>query len=281
MDGIETLTAFRNTERNRKTPAVALTANAISGARQMYLDAGFTDYLSKPVDGAKLERMLLGLLPKEKIEEPSAPEAEQERELPDFIYELPDIDAEAGMKNCGTAEGYLSVLTVFHQTADTKAQEIDKLCREGEIENYTIKVHALKSSARIIGAGKLSCLAEKLENAGKKNDVDFIKEHTKRLLTMYRSLDCGLAALDGEDRDLPDIESDALEEAYQTIIEIAKSMDYGLMTGILNDLKNYNKSTADKETIRKMEKLLTSLDWEGISATASKAIRNMEGSNGE
>ncbi len=281
MDGIETLTAFRNTDKNRKTPAVALTANAISGARQVYLDAGFTDYLSKPVDGTKLEKMLLGLLPKEKIEKDSVPEAEQQRELPDFIYELPDIDAEAGIKNCGAAQGYLSVLTVFHQTADTKAEEIDKLYREGEIENYTIKVHALKSSARIIGAGKLSRLAEELENAGKKNDVDFIKEHTKQLLTMYRSLDRGLAALDGEDRELPDIASDALEEAYQTIIEIARSMDYGLMTGILEDLKNYNKSAADKENIKKMEKMLNALDWEGISAIASKAIRNMEGSNGE
>jgi len=303
MDGIETLTAFRNTEKNRKTPTVALTANAISGARQMYLDAGFTDYLSKPVDGTKLERMLLGLLPKEKIEKPSTPlvlkqrekrtidlyhyqqsseeEAEQQRKLPDFIYELPDIDAEVGMKNCGTADGYLSVLTVFHQTADTKAEEIDKLYREGEIENYTIKVHALKSSAGIIGAGKLSRLAEELENAGKKNDVDFIKEHTKHLLMMYRSLDRGLVALDGEDRELPDIGLDALEEAYQTIIEITKSMDYGLMIGILDELKNYNKPTADKENIRKIEKMLNALDWEGISETASKAIRNMEDSNGE
>ena len=184
------------------------------------------------------------------------------------------------MNNCGTAEGYLSVLSVFHQTADAKVEEIDKLYREGDIENYTIKVHALKSSARIIGAEKLSRLAKELENAGKKNDVNYIKEHTKKLLTMYRSLDCGLAALDEEDKELPYIESDVLEDAYQTIIEIAKSMDYGRMTEILEELKNYNKSTADKENIRKMEKMLNALEWEGISATASEAIRNMEGSNG-
>ena len=292
MDGIETLMAFRNTEKNKKTPAVALTANAILGARQMYLDAGFTDYLPKPVDGMKLERMLLELLPKEKMEKSFMPEeevkydrlwgdincelldmkAEQQRELPEFIYELPDIDAEVGINNCGTAEGYLSVLSVFHQTADAKAEEIDRLYREGDIENYTIKVHALKSSARIIGAGKLSRLAEELENAGKKNDVDYIKEHTNKLLSMYRSLDCGLAAFDEEHKELPYIESDVLEEAYQTIIEIAKSMDYGLMTEILDELKNYNKSEADKENIRKMEKMLNALDWEGISEIASEAI---------
>ena len=204
----------------------------------------------------------------------------EQRELPDFIYELPDIDAEVGINNCGTAEGYLSVLLVFHQTAEATAEEIDKLYREGDIKNYTIKVHALKSSARIIGAGKLSRLAEELENAGMKNDVDYIKEHTKKLLTMYRSLDCGLAAFDEEDKELPYIESDVLEEAYQTIIEIAKSMDYGLVTEILDELQNYNKSEADKENIRKMEKMLNALDWEGISEIASEAIRNMEVSNG-
>ena len=169
---------------------------------------------------------------------------------------------------------------VNNQTADANIEEIDKLYREGDIENYTIKVHALKSSARIIGAEKLSRFAEKLENAGKKNDVDYIKEHTKKLLEMYRSLNCGLAAFDEEDKELPYIESDMLEEAYLTIIEIAKSMDYGLMTGILDELKKYNKSTSDKENIRKMEKMLNTLDWEGIIGTASDAIRNMEGNNG-
>ena len=54
MDGIETLEHLRETGKNTETPAVALTANAVSGARDMYLNAGFTDYLSKPVDGAKL-----------------------------------------------------------------------------------------------------------------------------------------------------------------------------------------------------------------------------------
>nr|MCR4923303.1 response regulator [Lachnospiraceae bacterium] len=68
MDGIETLNAIRKEGKNTKTPAIALTANAVSGARKMYLDAGFTDYLSKPVDGEKLEKMLMNYLPDEKIQ---------------------------------------------------------------------------------------------------------------------------------------------------------------------------------------------------------------------
>jgi len=201
--------------------------------------------------------------------------------LPDFLSALPDVDVEAGVKNCGTEEGYLSVLTVFHQTAETKAEEIDTLYRSGDIPNYTIKVHALKSSARIIGAGKLSQLAEALEHAGKKNDMDYIHKHTESLLAMYRSLNVKLAALDADYRELPDIGKDALEEAYQTIIEIAESMDYGLMTGILDELKNYNKPAADQEYIRQMEDMLNALDWEGISRIASNAIQNREDRDGK
>ena len=67
MDGIETLEAIRTSGTSKDAPAVALTANAISGARQMYLEAGFTNYLSKPVDGEKLERMLKSMLPAEKL----------------------------------------------------------------------------------------------------------------------------------------------------------------------------------------------------------------------
>ena len=67
MDGIETLKAIRTSGMSKDAPSVALTANAVSGAREMYLQAGFTNYLSKPIDGEKLERMIKDMLPPEKV----------------------------------------------------------------------------------------------------------------------------------------------------------------------------------------------------------------------
>ena len=78
MDGVETLVAIRMNDTNKETPAVALTANAISGAREMYLEAGFDAYLSKPVEGKLLEKLLQDLLPPEKIMEASGDETEEE-----------------------------------------------------------------------------------------------------------------------------------------------------------------------------------------------------------
>ncbi len=298
MDGIETLRAIRETGESKNSPAVALTANAISGAREMYLDAGFTDYLSKPVDGSKLERLLAGLLPADKIVSPdgnisfdpaSASDTGFEGDdtsseagtggsisrdsLPTWLSGINEIDVEAGLKNCGSADGYMSVLTVFHQTAGPKADEIEKLYNDGDFKNYTIKVHALKSSARIIGASSLSRLALFLEEAGKIGDLDYIKNHNEKLLKMYRELHEKLSAPEETEANLPPIDEASLKEAYQTILEIANTMDYGLMEDLLRNLHEYKLPEKDRIKLSRIDSLLTELDWDGIKMTLGDGVK--------
>ncbi len=278
MDGIETLEHLRAETMNAKKPCVALTANAVSGARERYLKAGFNSYLSKPVDGKKLEELLRSLLPVEKVLEPE-PDEETAEPVPaketsmEWLKDIPEIDAGAGLKNCGTEEGYASVLNVFHRTAEAKADEIETLYQKGDIENYTIKVHALKSSARIIGAAELSKLAEQCEAAGKNQDEAFIDEHTDRLLLMYRSLDKKLSVMDKDRETLPEISPAEMKEAWQTILEISDSMDYGLMDQIIKDLKGYRLGAEDEKNLLEVEKALTELDWEKIRSLAEKGMK--------
>ena len=263
---------------------MALTANAVSGAREMYLAAGFTNYLSKPVDGEKLERLLKSMLPSEKVASADdgaelgdhstekSPDEEKNDGWWEHLASMDEIDAQAGLKNCGSEEGYRSVLSVFHQTAEDKADEIERFYQEGNVESYTIKVHALKSSARIIGAGVLSEQARVLEDAGKNGDNAFIEDHTDELLKMYRSLNDRLSWLDSSDEELPEISEDALREAYQTIIEIAGSYDYGLMDDILKRLRGYRLPPSDREKLSDITKMLTELDWDGIMKKAGEAL---------
>ena len=284
MDGIETLKEIRMSGMCKEAPSVALTANAVSGAREMYLEAGYTNYLSKPVDGEKLERMIKNMLPPEKVEaaddgreqgELSTAEALDEEKndgLIEHLTYMDEIDEEAGLKNCGSEDGYLSVLSVFHQTAKDKADEIEKLYQEGDMENYTIKVHALKSSARIIGAGHLSELARELEDAGKNGNDVFIADHTDQILALYRSLNEGLSWLDGSDEELPEISEEMLREAYQTIAEIAGNYDYELMDDILKNLHGYRLPPSDRERLSDIEKMMTELDWDGIMKKAGEAL---------
>lgn len=265
MDGIETLRYIRQSGMNTETPAVALTANAVSGAREMYLNAGFTDYLSKPVDGTLLEKMLLQRLPADRIKD--------ESELPGIIADMKQIDGKAGLANCGSMEGYRSVLSIFCRTAASKADEIEMLYKNGDIRNYTIKVHALKSSARIIGAGELSGLALKLEEAGKRADMEYISSNTDRLLDMYREFDLELTWDDNTDEELPELSGEALREAYQTMIEIAGSMDFGLMDNMLKETHRFRMAEEDVKRIDRVEEMLTELDWDGIIKAAEEALR--------
>ena len=123
-------------------------------------------------------------------------EAEDSEGIPEWLYKLPEIEVTEGIRNCGSVKGYMSVLSIFHKTAQAKIAEIRRLYEAENVEGYTVKVHALKSSARIIGAGGLSRLARDLEEAGKKGDLEFIRKNTEKLLSMYQELDREFAVLE-------------------------------------------------------------------------------------
>lgn len=193
------------------------------------------------------------------------PVSDAEMDMPSWISEIPELHTELGIRNCGSIESYLSVLRTFHQTADSKADEIEKLYNERDLVNYTIKVHALKSSARIIGADALSDLAKELEAAGKSGKEDIIHDNTGILLRMYRDLNARLSLLDGEKKDRKLLTEELRKDALQTMSEIVDSMDFGLMEGILQDLHNYRLSPEDEGLIQRIEELLMELNWEGIN----------------
>ncbi len=194
----------------------------------------------------------------------SSDEGKEDEAVPDWLNEVPELDIGSGIANCGSGESFLSVLKVFHQTAEQKAAEIRQLYDEGDIENYTIKVHALKSSARIIGAADLSDKAKQLEAAGKSGDLDYIHTNTAQLLEDYIELDSRLKALDTDDKDLEELSEAMRKEAFQTIGEIADSMDFGMMEQVLNDVKGYRLSEEDRGNVKKIEEMLMQLDWDGI-----------------
>ena len=189
--------------------------------------------------------------------------------VPEWLTLVPEIDISNGVANCGSDDSFMSVLSVFHKTAKSKADEIEELFRSKDIENYTIKVHALKSSARIIGAAVLSDMAKHLEAAGKEGNMEAIIAGTEKLLKAYRELDARLSKLDDTGEDKKVLSDDMRTEAFRTIGEIAQSMDYGMMESVIADLKGYRLTPEDEERIAKIEDSLMKLDWDAITDIAS------------
>ncbi len=160
-DGIETLHELKKQKNNPNlnTKIVCLTANAISGSREQYLAEGFDDYMTKPIDSGKLEEMLLKYLPEEKLEIVSEEEAQgvenNDAKLPEVLKTLErqvPVNVGTGIENSGTVDAYMPLLRIFYASMNETAEEIRRFYSDGNLKDYTIKVHALKSSARIIGA---------------------------------------------------------------------------------------------------------------------------------
>ena len=190
----------------------------------------------------------------------------------DWLREIPEIDPDVAIETCGSFDGFISILTVFHKSARGNIEDISRSFANRDLPNYTIKVHGLKSAARIIGAAALSDAAKELEAAGKAEDTEFIEAHNQALLKMYEALEEKLKKLDEHEAQKPVLEGAELDEAFQTLAEIAGSMDYEMMDGLLKELHGYSLPEADRRRIADIEKLLTELDWDGILNKAREAI---------
>ena len=167
MDGIETLKRAKKMEDNKSinAPIIALTANAISGVREMYLSEGFDDYISKPIDGKVLEERLVKYLPTEKV----SIFKEEIVEKAVVEEETGLIDYERGIRYCGDIEDvYLEIMEIFCEAHDDMYNTLEQFFNNQDWNNYTISIHSLKSNSLNIGGKILSDKCLELERAGKK-----------------------------------------------------------------------------------------------------------------
>lgn len=189
MDGIETLAAIKNENLiGEETTVIALTANAISGARQMYLSKGFNDYISKPIDPKELESMLVRYLPKYKYSLETEGGTEMTGDGSSLTAKLKKegFDTDAAMNYCmNDEEFYKELLTDFANSHEEKSKEIKAFFDKENWEDYRIKVHALKSGSKTIGAATLSQMALAQEMAAKDNDIASIKNGCAAMLSKY------------------------------------------------------------------------------------------------
>ncbi len=271
-DGIETLHEIKQQadNPNRNTPYVCLTANAISGAREQYLAEGFDDYLSKPINPEKLEEMLIKHLPEDKLEEADAEEELQpEEEFPEElapIRDFPLIDIDEGIKNSGSVTAYLSLLKIFFNSIDDTSLALEKYNADEDYHNFTIRIHALKSSARIIGATELGEDAQLLENAGKSGDTDYIHSHFGSFLEKYRSLRDPLekAFPETEPGDKPEASGEDIKRCLEEIKAAANDMDCDRLEKIFEEMSSWRIPDEYAKLWNKLKEASDQFDYDKI-----------------
>jgi signal transduction histidine kinase/CheY-like chemotaxis protein len=189
MDGIETTRRIR--ELGKTLPIIALTANAVSGVKEMFLSNGFNDFLSKPIDTVKLNSILAKWIPKEKQEKRTNIEEKiiDESSLAAESIKIEGIDVKKGIKMVGgMLELYMQTLAVFHKDGLQKIEEIKKSLETKNYSLYATYVHALKSASANIGAIGLSEAAKELEMASKQADSAFVILNNSKFLASLEIL---------------------------------------------------------------------------------------------
>jgi len=205
MDGIEAASVIRAWEKERQEkgnmrkqiPIIALTANAVVGMREMFMENGFDDFLSKPIDVSKLDEILNRWIPEEKSVKNKEQRIINNEQLAinnSSLPVIPGVDVKKGITlTGGTLDSYKHVLSMFCNDIEKRLPHLEKM-REAnppsadDLSLFVINVHALKSSSASIGAGQISAKAAELEAEGKKENINFIREHLPAFAQMLIEL---------------------------------------------------------------------------------------------
>ena len=189
MDGIETFRKMQEEELGQGIPVIMLTANAIVGSREKYLNEGFHDFLSKPIMPEKLDKIIMQYLPEELLQtnydlESKSEKPKEETAMDVLRNKFPEIDFEKGLENCGGEEEfYLEIFDDYtHLPIKT---ELEELLAKGDFKNYCIAIHGFKSNSYAVGAKALGDLAFEMEKMTREGMPDNLAEYQEKLFEQY------------------------------------------------------------------------------------------------
>ncbi|MBQ8983894.1 MAG: DegV family EDD domain-containing protein [Lachnospiraceae bacterium] len=220
------------------------------------------------------------------------PKADRESDSGLAWYEcIEGIDGAAGIQNASSEELYRSLLEMFYQSIPDKHAEIDGFYLAEDWDNYTIKIHALKSSARLIGAIELGDKAQLLENAGKEGNISYIHEQHSEFMQNYVRFQellsdvfgsgseegsFGASAADGDNGgdagNKPAIDHKMLQEIYEKLRIAADEIDSDAIDELLEELSGYSLPEEDNEICRAVSRFAENYEYDGITEALNSKL---------
>lgn len=277
MDGVETIHHMKEETDHfcTGTPVVALTANAISGAREMYLEEGFDSFVSKPINPEKLENLLMELLPQEIVTRHEKTDTNKEIVLPD----VDGIDWEYALLHTKDPGMLLETVRDYYNMIETEAGTLEGFWmqirddkedekRKAAFAQYRIKVHAMKSSAAMIGAMSISGVAKLLEYAAAKEQSDVILPLTPVFLEQWRTYKELLKpclhkeASYKEEAVKNSADYDYIETLLNRLQEAMDEMDIDMADAVMEELRAYRYTEELSAVMEQMGSAVVNLDGE-------------------
>lgn len=264
MDGIETLQKLKTMGNNLSVGAVviALTANAVAGARETYLASGFDDYLKKPIKSVKLEQMLVKYLPQELVQIQEGKNSSITSEEWASMVEFENINVRTGLIYTDQDHEMLQgIMKQFLNTGKKNLEELEYAINQQDWKTYGILVHALKSTSLNIGAERLSTHAKMLEAAVKKDRIEYLLANHGRVVRLYQSI---LEELNeyfeevsiGEHKEIqsePILEIEA-KELSELLVKLRDKLEISITTEIEKVANQLKKYSFDGKTLKEYYK---------------------------
>jgi len=263
MDGVEATRELRKMEPAycKDVPVVALTANAVYGARKELLESGFTDYVAKPIDVKHLESVLQKYLG---VVDNVADEPDKKEKT---ALTIEGIDVELALKKMRLDESvYLDILRTYHIDLVKMLKRIVESNKTGNIKQFVIDVHAIKSTSANVGAMELSELAKQLEFAGKEENREFIDKYINAFVEkcerMLRVLD---AFWESKEDIVIDEEISTLDNQWlYDIRQACDEMDSAKAYELLEKIKDKRFSQEESDLINKIKEYVNQYDYEEV-----------------
>ena len=274
LDGVETTRMLRerDSEYMKTVPVIALSANAVSGAREEFIAAGMDDFVSKPIEMVEISRKIKAFLPRDLIHKKNVALTEDKGASEENIAEefagLTGIDVNKGIKNSGGVDMYRGFLADYIKLIDLKKRKVEECLNDGLIRDLTIEVHALKSTSYLIGAVELGDAFYELEQLGNAEDVAALERRTPEVLEEYLSMKEVLSpfAVSESDDDKKEPQEGEIKALLDSLKDAADAFDLDEMDDIISRLKKLRLPDPLKEKMPELEALVADCAADDIIA---------------
>ena len=269
LDGIDTTKIIRELLPDKQdTVIIALSANVMESAREAFAAAGMNDFVAKPVELRELISKIKKWLPKEKILKGTVTVEEEGNDTAP-ILKFEGLDSASAIKAVGSVALYDRIVKEYYRSGKERYDGIKNALETNDLDDYTIRVHALKSSSRQIGAADLGDMAEELEAAGNARDTGTINDKTAPMLEVFNKLLNDLSAYypetsdDGEKQLVSD---EILKGQLDTLINACENLDMDAMEAVGNELRKYSYPEEIRDKIDRLLHAIDNIDSEECEA---------------
>jgi signal transduction histidine kinase/HPt (histidine-containing phosphotransfer) domain-containing protein len=292
MDGIEAAALIRAIEGDyfKTVPIIALTANAVSGMREMFLSRGFSGFISKPIDVSKLDETLTRWIPRPKLKKsdistPLKPPVKGRT----IGFSIPGLDTAKGIAATGGAlAGYKQVLAIFCQDAEDRLPLLAAPPEQTALPLFTTQVHALKSVAASIGAAELAAEAAALEAAGKAGDMAAIQaalpEFYARLKRTADAIEAALDAsgvMEAENQSAHQPLAAEFRRQFETLQHALEHKDLVVVDRLLAKLETTETDAETRKTIEQISNAVLMTEFETALTITSAFLKKEYIQNGK